>query len=75
MSQENLDIVTRALNAAFARPKPDFTTVNELYAPDQIRCGGRVPPQFAVATEGRLRIGSWIEPANGLRDLRSLLDH
>ena len=47
MSQENLDIVTRALNAAFARPKPDFTTVNELYAPDQIRCGGRVPPQFA----------------------------
>src|SRR5512132_3039901 len=36
MSQENLDIVTRAIRAALARPKPDFTTVNELYAPDHV---------------------------------------
>jgi ketosteroid isomerase-like protein len=36
MSQENLDIVTRALRAALARPDPDFATVNELYAPDHV---------------------------------------
>jgi hypothetical protein len=36
MSQENLDIVTRAMGAALARPEPDFTTVNELYALDHV---------------------------------------
>jgi ketosteroid isomerase-like protein len=36
MSQENLELVTRAVQAALARPKPDFTTVNELYAPDHV---------------------------------------
>jgi ketosteroid isomerase-like protein len=36
MSQENLDIVTRAMRAAFARPEPDFATLNELYAPDHV---------------------------------------
>jgi ketosteroid isomerase-like protein len=34
MSQENVEIVRRALEAAFRRPKPDFATMNELYHPD-----------------------------------------
>jgi ketosteroid isomerase-like protein len=36
MSQENLDLVTRAMRAALARPEPDFGTVNELYASDHV---------------------------------------
>ena len=35
MSQENLDLVVRALRAATARP-PDFETVNTLYHPDHV---------------------------------------
>ena len=36
MSQENLDLVVRAMNAVLARPKPDFETVNALYHPDHV---------------------------------------
>jgi ketosteroid isomerase-like protein len=36
MSQENLELVTRAMQAALARPEPDFATVNELYASDHV---------------------------------------
>jgi ketosteroid isomerase-like protein len=33
MSQENLEIVREALDAAFRRPKPDFAKINVLYDP------------------------------------------
>lgn len=36
MSQENLDLVTRAIRAAFRRPKPDFETMNALFHPDHV---------------------------------------
>ncbi|MDQ2675878.1 MAG: hypothetical protein M3Y34_03635 [Actinomycetota bacterium] len=36
MSQENVEIVTRAIAAAIARPKPDYATLNELYSPDHV---------------------------------------
>jgi ketosteroid isomerase-like protein len=36
MSQENLDLVVRAVQAALKRPKPDFETVNALYHPDHV---------------------------------------
>jgi ketosteroid isomerase-like protein len=36
MSQENLEIVTAALRAAFAQPDPDFRTLNKLYAADHV---------------------------------------
>jgi ketosteroid isomerase-like protein len=36
MSQERLELVTRAMKAALARPEPDLATVNELYAPDHV---------------------------------------
>ena len=35
MSQENLDLVVRAIRAAIKRP-PDFETVNALYHPDHV---------------------------------------
>jgi ketosteroid isomerase-like protein len=34
MSQENLDVARRAMEAAMRRPKPDFATVNALYDPE-----------------------------------------
>lgn len=36
MSQQNLEIVTRAFNAATAQPKPDYSTMNELFAVDHV---------------------------------------
>jgi ketosteroid isomerase-like protein len=36
MSQERLELVTRAMKAALARPEPDLATVNELYASDHV---------------------------------------
>jgi ketosteroid isomerase-like protein len=33
MSQENVEIVREALEAAFRRPKPDFAKINALYDP------------------------------------------
>ena len=36
MSQENVDLVIRAMHAALKRPKPDFETVNALYHSDHV---------------------------------------
>jgi ketosteroid isomerase-like protein len=36
MSQENVELVTSALRAATARPKPDFATMNEVFHPDHV---------------------------------------
>jgi ketosteroid isomerase-like protein len=34
MSQENVEIVRRAIEAVLRTPKPDFDTINSLYDPD-----------------------------------------
>ena len=34
MSQENVEIVRRAFEAAIRRPRPDFDTVNALFHPE-----------------------------------------
>ena len=36
MSQENVDLVLRAIEAAFRKPKPDYETVNALFHPDHV---------------------------------------
>jgi ketosteroid isomerase-like protein len=36
MSQEELDLATRAIRAVSARPKPDFATMNEVFQPDHV---------------------------------------
>jgi len=34
MSQENVEIVRRGIEAASRRPKPDFATIDDLFHPD-----------------------------------------
>jgi ketosteroid isomerase-like protein len=34
MSEENIELVRRGLEAAFRRPEPDFATLNAVYDPD-----------------------------------------
>ena len=36
MSRENVELVSRGFAAATAKPKPDFDTVNELFATDHV---------------------------------------
>jgi ketosteroid isomerase-like protein len=36
MSQEELELATRAARAVIARPKPDFATMNEVFHPDHV---------------------------------------
>ena len=36
MSQENLELVARAMEAVHQRPRPDFETINALYHPDHV---------------------------------------
>src|SRR5438876_318957 len=36
MSQENVELVITAMRAAWARPKPDFATMNEVFHPDHV---------------------------------------
>ena len=36
MSQEELELATRAIRAVSARPKPDFATMNEVFHPDHV---------------------------------------
>ena len=36
MSRENIELVTKALEAVFRQPKPDFETVNAVYDADHV---------------------------------------
>src|SRR5437763_16481719 len=57
MSQENVEIVQRAMEAAFRMPKPDFATINDLCHPEHELVSRR------EALEGGSRRG-----AHGYRD-------
>jgi ketosteroid isomerase-like protein len=61
MASANVDLVRRALAAAYRRPKPDFATVNALYHPDH----EQIP--FASRVEGR-------SGSRGARAFREFLD-
>lgn len=67
MSQENVDLVTRAIRAAARRPKPDFETVNALFHPDHVlvsivssKLGGE---EEAVGAAG---YKAWLEAQEGI---------
>ncbi len=64
MSQQNLDLVVRAMRAAIARPKPDYATMNELYSADHVL----VPSGVEIGLEKRAR------GAEGFREWRRNLD-
>jgi ketosteroid isomerase-like protein len=65
MSQENLDLVKRAMAAVNARPRPDFETVNALFSPDHVFL-----PVEANKLGGQERVGGkgykvWLEESGG----------
>jgi ketosteroid isomerase-like protein len=72
-----LDIVTRAMKAALARPEPDFATLNELYAPHHV-----LVPAGADLVEQEVRgargFRTWREEVQELlgaeQDLRGAVD-
>jgi ketosteroid isomerase-like protein len=65
MSQENLDLVKRAMAAATARPRPDFETINALFSPDHVFVpveGGKLGGQQRVGGEG---YRDWLKETGG----------
>jgi ketosteroid isomerase-like protein len=67
MSQEDVDLVMRAIRAAIRQPKPDFETVNALYHPDHVivsvvaaKLGGEAE---AVGAAG---FKAWLEDREGV---------
>lgn len=57
MSQENVEIVRRAFEAANRKPKPDFATVNALFHPDH-----------ELVSLVRFRTGDSLRGAQGFRE-------
>jgi ketosteroid isomerase-like protein len=51
MSQENVELVRRAVAAIFRRPRPDFAAVNALYHPEH----EQIPIESRVEGRSRLR--------------------
>jgi ketosteroid isomerase-like protein len=61
MSREDVELVIRGMKAAGQRPKPDFATVNAVYAPDHVF----IPFGAAILGEGEVRGGrgfkAWLD--------------
>ena len=75
MSQENVDLVVRAIRAATRLPKPDFETVNALYHPDHVlvsivaaKLGGEAE---AIGAAG---YKAWLEAQEGIVRWEAELD-
>jgi ketosteroid isomerase-like protein len=65
MSQENLDLVKRAMAAANARARPDFETLYALHSPDHVFVpaeGGKLGEDERVGGEG---YRAWLEETRG----------
>ena len=61
MSQENLDLVVRAVRAVLARPKPDFETVNALYHPDHVLVPIEASTLGGAEAHGARGYKAWLE--------------
>src|SRR5215210_3252214 len=61
MSQENLDLVLRAMRAALARPTPDFETVNALFHPDHVLVPIEVGTLGGAEAQGARGYKAWLE--------------
>ena len=64
MSEENVEIVRRALEAGWRRPKPDFATVNDLFHPDH----------ELLSSAARVEGGGSERGAQGFREVLGGLD-
>jgi ketosteroid isomerase-like protein len=86
MSQENVEVARRALEAVFRRPKPDFATINALFHSEHEHVSGigRVEGGLSVGAKGFRNVldnmseawESWeahIEQARSIDDDRVLL--
>jgi ketosteroid isomerase-like protein len=78
MSQENLDLVLRAMEAALRRPEPDFETVNALYHPDHVLVSLGAQSLGEGEAKGARGFKAWLEQtADAVRwdgDLRGAVD-
>jgi ketosteroid isomerase-like protein len=61
MSQENLDLVVRAISAVFERPRPDFETVNALYHPDHVLVSLGAEMLGEAEAKGAAGFKAWME--------------
>jgi ketosteroid isomerase-like protein len=61
MSQENLDLVVRAMRAVLKRPKPDFETVNALYHPDHVLVPLTTGTLGEAEAQGAEGFKAWLE--------------
>ena len=61
MSQENLDLVLRAMRAALARPTPDYETVNALCDPDHVFVPIEVSTFGGAEARGARGYKAWLE--------------
>lgn len=61
MSRETLEIVERAVRAATAQPKPDYDTVNELYAADHVLVPAGARSGLEHEAQGAAGFRAWRE--------------
>ena len=61
MSQENLDLVLRAIRAVLARPKPDFETINALVHPDHVLVPFDASTLGGAEAQGARGYKAWLE--------------
>jgi ketosteroid isomerase-like protein len=74
MSQENLDLVKRAMNAANARPRPDFETMNAVFSRDHVFVpveGGKLGGDERIGGEG---FRAWLEETRGMMSWEAELE-
>ena len=78
MSQENVELVMRALTAAVAHPKPDFATMNALFHEDHLLVGDLQRDLGEAPVEGGAGYRAWfVESADVMSwetDVESAVD-
>jgi ketosteroid isomerase-like protein len=73
MSQENVDVVRRAAEAAMRRPEPDWETVNQLYAPDH-QFISLISPLDGEAHQGARGFRDWLESVEAVGEWESRIE-
>jgi ketosteroid isomerase-like protein len=61
MSQEDVDLVVRALEAVARRPRPDFETINQLFHPDHVLVPIEATKLGGSEVEGASGYKRWLE--------------
>ena len=64
MSEKNLEIATRAIKAALARPEPDYSTMNELFSADHVLIPIGVASGIENEAQGAKGFEAWRQDVN-----------